>query len=220
MSDIKVPLYSQEGEKVGEHTLSPVLFGVKPTEAVLHQVLTSYRANAREPLAHVKTRAEVRGGGKKPWRQKGTGRARHGSIRSPIWKGGGVAHGPRNDINWTQKINVKLARKALAMALTDKVGAGKLVLVQDIAFAPLKTKTAATLLAKLPLTLRSNKNTSVLLGLSTTENGARRALRNIPGTAVMKAMDLNAYEVAAKTNCILSLKGVEELMQRFSKKAA
>ena len=128
---------------MGDYTLNPVLFGVKPHEAVLHQVLTAYRANVREPLAHVKTRAEVRGGGKKPWRQKGTGRARHGSIRSPIWKGGGVAHGPRNDIVWTHKINAKMARKALAMALTDKVGAGHLVLLQDMDISSLKTKTAA-----------------------------------------------------------------------------
>ncbi len=218
---IKVPIYSKEGQHVGEHTLDAHVFGVTPSEALLHQVVTSYRANQRRPWAHTKTRGEVRGGGKKPWRQKGTGRARHGSTRSPIWKGGGVAHGPRNDRNYEQKINAKMARKALMMALTDKVQTGRLVILQDVALEPLKTKTASTLLLHLPFNKEgSSKNRSWLFGLSKEERAVRRALRNIAHSEVSGVADLNAYHVLAHGVCVLSLNAVHELTQRLSSVAS
>src|SRR5437870_3990089 len=105
-------IYTSEGKKKGVITLPDNVFGVAWNDALMHQVVTSMEANARTPVAHVKTRGEVRGGGKKPWQQKGTGRARHGSIRSPIWKGGGVTHGPLKEKNYSRAIPKKMRAKA------------------------------------------------------------------------------------------------------------
>ncbi len=216
MQEIKVPIYSPEGKAVGEYTLDAHVFGIAPSAALLHQIITSYAANSRQPWAHTKMRGEVRGGGKKPWRQKGTGRARHGSTRSPIWKGGGVAHGPRNDRNYEQKINVKMARKALCMALTDKVQGGRLVVLNTMAFDPLKTKTAARMLASLPFnTEHTPKNKSWLIALAASERPTRRALRNIARTEVTGAGDLNAYHVVAHGVCVMTPEAVGELTQRL-----
>src|SRR3989344_3523977 len=100
-------IYNSKGEQSGKISLPETIFGVAWNADLVHQVITSMMSNAREPIAHTKTRGEVRGGGKKPWQQKGLGRARHGSIRSPIWVGGGITHGPRNDENFSRKINKK-----------------------------------------------------------------------------------------------------------------
>src|SRR5277367_3501327 len=110
---METPIYNAQGKKAGSLKLPENIFAVKWNDALMHQVVTSMQSNARTPVAHVKDRGAVSGGGKKPWRQKGTGRARHGSIRSPIWKGGGVAHGPRNERDYSQKVNKKMKRAAL-----------------------------------------------------------------------------------------------------------
>ena len=107
---VKVKLFNTEGKEVGEKKLRDDVFGVTVNPAFVHEIMVGIKANARKPWAHTKERGEVRGGGKKPWRQKGTGRARHGSIRSPLWKGGGVTFGPRNERNFDKKINRKAKR--------------------------------------------------------------------------------------------------------------
>src|SRR6478609_7180183 len=114
---MEATLYNKKGEKAGKVTLPESLFGLPWNADLVHQVVTSMQDNARLSIAHTKDRGEVRGGGKKPWKQKGTGRARHGSSRSPIWKGGGITHGPLAEKNYKQKINKKMASKALAAAL-------------------------------------------------------------------------------------------------------
>jgi len=119
-----VKVYNQEGKATGELELNAKHFGVKPDQALVHAVVVAQQANARRPIAHTKNRGEVAGGGKKPWKQKGTGRARQGSIRSPQWKGGGVVFGPRNIRNFSVKVNRKVKQKALFMALTDKAESG------------------------------------------------------------------------------------------------
>jgi len=111
-------IYNANGKKAGSVELPENVFGVAWNDALMHQVVTSMQDNARTPVAHAKTRGEVRGGGKKPWNQKGTGRARHGSTRSPIWKGGGVTHGPRNDKSYARTVPKKMRIKALTMALS------------------------------------------------------------------------------------------------------
>lgn len=136
----KYPVYNIKAEKIKEAELNPAVFGVKVKESVVHQVMVAQMANARVAIAHTKTKGEVRGGGIKPWKQKGTGRARHGSIRSPLWKGGGVTFGPRKDRNFSQKVNKKMKTKALFMCLSDKVKNGLMVLVDKLNLAEGKTK--------------------------------------------------------------------------------
>jgi len=137
---IKAKIYNQQAEVVEEMELNPKIFDVPTNSALIHQALVAQMANMRQVLAHTKGRGEVRGGGRKPWRQKGTGRARHGSIRSPIWRGGGVTFGPTKDRNFKKDINKKMKRKALLMALSDKASNKKLVILDKLAIGEFKTK--------------------------------------------------------------------------------
>lgn len=121
-------------------TLSESVFGLPQNLDLVHQIRVGMLANARRPVAHTKNRSEVRGGGKKPWRQKGTGRARHGSRRSPIWKGGGVSHGPRKEKNYSQKINSAMARKALGTVLSSKFKSGEVRVIEDFSWDGISTK--------------------------------------------------------------------------------
>ena len=129
---LKAQVFRQTGEKIKELELNAKIFGVEVKESVVHQVIVAQMANSREAIAHTKLKSEVRGGGKKPWAQKGTGRARHGSSRSPIWVGGGVTFGPRNIRNFSQKINKKMKTKALFMCLSDKVANNLLTVLDDV----------------------------------------------------------------------------------------
>src|SRR3954462_9048133 len=126
------PIYNAQGKKTGTVTLPESVFGVFWNDALMHQVVTSMHSNARPNVAHTKGRGEVRGGGRKPWQQKGTGRARHGSIRSPIWKGGGVTHGPRNEKVYARKINKGMRQKALLVALSRKAKDGEVILLESL----------------------------------------------------------------------------------------
>jgi large subunit ribosomal protein L4 len=130
MSDVKAPLYSSDGTSLGDIDLDPEVFGIEPNRAVLHQVITAQLAGARAGTHKTKTRAEVRGGGAKPWRQKGTGRARHGSIRSPIWRGGGVAHGPEPR-DYSQRTPKKMKRLALRSALSARASEGSVMVIDS-----------------------------------------------------------------------------------------
>src|SRR3954468_2503145 len=129
---MKSDIYNIQGKKAGTIELPESVFGVAWNDSLMHQVVTSMNSNSRTNVAHTKTRGEVRGGGKKPWKQKGTGRARHGSTRSPIWVGGGVAHGPRNDQNFSRKINKKVRAKALLTVLSRKYKDGEILFVDSL----------------------------------------------------------------------------------------
>ena len=137
---IKVNIYNQKGEIVGDLELSPKVFGLKVNPALVHQAVVAQQANQRQVLAHTKDRGEVRGGGRKPWRQKGTGRARHGSIRSPIWRGGGVTFGPTKERNFKKELNKKMKQKAILMALSDKLASQNLMIVDKFELENYKTK--------------------------------------------------------------------------------
>ena len=136
----KVSVYNSEAKKIKDVELNPEIFGIEVKESVVHQVAVAQMANSRDAIAHTKTRGEVRGGGKKPWRQKGTGRARHGSSRSPLWIGGGVTFGPRSDRNFSQKVNKKMKIKALFMCLSDKVAESNLFLLDKMSLSEGKTR--------------------------------------------------------------------------------
>jgi large subunit ribosomal protein L4 len=139
-------LYNIKGEKAGKVTVPEALFGLQWNADLVHQVVTSMQANARTGNAHTKDRGEVRGGGRKPWAQKGTGRARHGSSRSPIWVGGGVAHGPRNEKSYAKKINRQMRQKALLVALSRKMKDGEIIFIDTLQMAAPKTSEAKVVL--------------------------------------------------------------------------
>lgn len=140
--------YNQKGEEAGKIKIPESVFGLPWNADLVHQVVVSMMSNSRTPVAHTKTRGEVRGGGKKPWQQKGTGRARHGSSRSPIWVGGGIAHGPRNDKNYDRKINKKAKTKALYTILSKKFRDGEILFIDSLMFKTPKAQDAKnTLLA-------------------------------------------------------------------------
>jgi len=130
-NNMKVKVYNWEGKEIDTTEVPEKLFGLKWNDDLVHQVATALRANLRRTIADTKDRSEVRGGGKKPWRQKGTGRARHGSSRSPIWVGGGITHGPLSEKNYSQKINKKMKAKAFFTVLSRKLSDGEVVFVSD-----------------------------------------------------------------------------------------
>lgn len=148
-SDLEYSVYGIDGKEAGKVSLPGEVFGLPWNADLVHQVAVSMESNARENIAHTKTRGEVSGTGKKPWRQKGTGRARHGSMRSPIWVGGGVAHGPRNDKNYARKVNRKMKAKALFTILSRKLKEGEVMFVNDISLSEAKSKKAKDVLSAL-----------------------------------------------------------------------
>ncbi len=185
----KADIYNQAGEKKGSLELEPKLFGVEINPELVQQAVRTHMANARTTVAHTKDRSEVRGGGRKPWRQKGTGRARHGSIRSPLWSGGGVTFGPRQDRNYTLKMNKKARRKALCMALTDKAQRNKIVILEDLQFKSIKTKQLAGLLQALSI------GTKVLIITPGADAILAKSARNMPQVSILPANSLNTVAV-------------------------
>ncbi len=147
---IEVPIYNQEGNKEGMVSLPEQLFALPSNDSLVHQVVVSQQSNQRRGTAHTKFRSEVRGGGKKPYRQKGTGRARHGSIRSPLWVGGGVTFGPRNEKSYAKKVNKKMQNLALFTVLSQKVRDNGIAFVDTFSFAKPKTQEAHAFTTKCP----------------------------------------------------------------------
>ncbi len=184
-----VPVYTQEGKKTGEMELSAARFGVKVNLALVHEAVVAQQANRRHAIANTKTRGEIRGGGKKPWKQKGTGRARQGSIRSPQWVGGGITFGPRSNRNFSLKINRKARRKALFMALSDKVATEGLLVLESFTPKAGKTKEMAALLTALPV-----KRSALYVVPSSTPSLVRIS-RNLKRVHVVTANSLNLEDV-------------------------
>lgn len=206
----KVTVYNLEGKSIGEEILNDKYFGVKVNRGLIEQVVTAILANARQVLGHTKTRAEVRGGGKKPWAQKHTGRARHGSIRSPIWKGGGIAFGPNSDRNFRKEINKTMKRKALLMSLSDKVANNALVLVDKLEMPEIKTKKFVAMMAKLPV------KGSTLVVLKDSDQKLVKSARNLGNVKTLRADSLNVYDVL-KHKYILASKDVIAVIEKTYK---
>lgn len=192
----KVALYNKEGQQVGELELRDDIFGLEANPGLLHQVVTAYLANQRQGTHDTKTRAEVAGGGRKPWRQKGTGRARQGSIRAPHWRHGGIVFGP-HPRSYRLEVPKKMRRLALKQALSAKVAAGNFVVVDSYEVEAPKTKEVVGLLkafdANKALIVTADGNTNVY-----------KSARNIPGTAAMAARDLNTYQVLKAPKVIIT----------------
>ena len=197
---IQEKIYNRKGEEAGKVELPEGVFGLPWNADLVHQVVTSMQSSARTPVAHTKTRGEVRGGGKKPWQQKGTGRARHGSTRSPIWVGGGVTHGPRNDKNFLRKVNKKMKTKALHTILSRKLRDNELIFIDAVSFPEPKTKDAQGVLRGLSsikgfekLTLK--KVNAAFIALPKKDILTEKSFRNIGNVEVGEARNLNPLQL-------------------------
>lgn len=206
----QISVYNEQGKEQGTIELADAVFAVPVKNDVVHQVYVALESNARERLAHVKDRSEVRGGGKKPWKQKGTGRARHGSTRSPIWSGGGVTFGPTNERNFKKQINKKMSRLAMRMCVSGKVADGGLIVVTGLP-ATGKTKDIHALRNKLP---GAGKTTLILGGADYVLLG--REVRNIPNIHVQRVDDVNVADMLHHQYIVATEDAVRTLELRLS----
>ena len=202
-------IYSHEGAEVGNISLPEAVFGVAWNADLVHEVVIGMQANARESTAHTKGRGDVRGGGKKPWKQKGTGRARHGSRRSPIWTGGGVAHGPISEKDYSRKINKKVRAKAFAVTLSKKYADGEVIFVEAISFAAPKTTEAKGVIKALATasgetSLATKRKNTGLIVLSTRDGAAEKSFRNFGNFAVVNAKDVSPVDLLTYKYVIVS----------------
>lgn len=209
---MKVGVYNQEGKEVGTTLLPKEIFEVKLIPDLVYQTVFSQKANRKRVTAQVKDRGDVRGGGKKPWRQKGTGRARHGSRRSPLWKGGGVTFGPTNQKVFKKKINKQARKKALFMVLSEKAKNNSLIVLDDLNLTTAKTKNMAQFLSKLPL-----KGQTCLLVLPKREKNILTAAANLPKIAVREARNLNALDLLSFKHLIMPKEAIKTLKENFLK---
>jgi len=196
----KMDVYNTDGKKVGSVDLSEKLFGLPWNDALMHQVVVGMQANARAHIAHTKNRGEVAGGGKKPWRQKGTGRARHGSIRSPIWRGGGVTFGPRNEKSYSVKINKNMRKKALFVALSRAVKEGRVLFVDSINISGPKTSDALGLLKAFSSIkgfeeLLGRRKNSAFIALPRPDEAVSKSFSNFGNIELDEIRNLNPVDV-------------------------
>jgi large subunit ribosomal protein L4 len=183
-------LHTRSGDTAGTVELDPALFDADVHVSAMHQVVTAQLAAARAGTSKTKTRGEVRGGGRKPWRQKGTGRSRQGSIRAPQWAGGGIAHGPSGEQNYTKRVSKKLKRLALRSALSDRARSDAVRVISDLSFDTPRTKDAVAFLAAHDLTGRK-----VLLVLASRDEATAKSFRNLAGVHILTVDQLNTYDV-------------------------
>ena len=201
----KVAVYKMDG--TGEIELKDSIFDAEVKPAVMHEAVVSYLANRRQGTQSAKTRAEVRGGGRKPYRQKGTGRARQGSIRSPQWVGGGVVFAPKPR-DYALKMNKKARRVAIRSALTTRVQESKLLVLEDIALAEVKTKEMQKVLNQFDLK-------KALILLTESDTNAVLSARNIPDVKTLPAEQVNVYDVLKYENLVASKAAIEKIEEVF-----
>jgi len=208
---VKAKLYNQKGEQKGDVELNPGLFEVRKREGLIKQAIVTILANRRQVIAHTKDRSEVRGGGKKPWKQKGTGRARHGSSRSPIWIGGGVTFGPTKERNFSKDMNKKMRRKALLMCLSDKALDEKVGVLETLEMSAPRTKEIKGLLSTINL-----KN--VLFVVESMDENVVKSVRNLEKVDIMTANSLNTFDVLKYKNILFTKGGLVKAEEFFLKK--
>ena len=209
-----ITLFNKEGKKsIKEQSLNDALFGLVPNEHLLYLAKVRQESNARSGTAHTKTRAEVRGGGAKPWKQKGTGRARAGTIRSPLWRGGGVIFGARNNVNWTKGMNKKESVRALFSALALASQQGKLSAIEDLSVEQAKTKEIARVIIEAGFV-----GQNVLFIAETTNpqlDLLKRATRNLVRAKLISTNELNVKDLLKANQIIASTKALAEIELRF-----
>ncbi len=208
---MEIKVYNQEGKEVSEISLNEAIFELPWNADLIHQVVRTNFANQRQVLASVKDRSEVRGGGRKPWRQKGTGRARHGSIRSPLWKGGGVTFGPEGERNFKLKINKKMAKKATLIILSAKARDNEVLILEDLKLPRPKTKEMAKVMLNFP------KVKSALFALSGTYEDIKMAAKNLPNLKITNINNLNILDILKYQYLILTKLGIEYLEKKYAR---
>ena len=197
---MKAPLYTQEGKEKGQVEISDKIFGLPWNADLVNQVVLSMRSSARKSLADTKGRGEVRGGGKKPWKQKGTGRSRHGSSRSPIWKGGGVTHGPLSEKSYDRKVNKKMKAKAFLTILSQKLREGELVFIDSLSLADKKTKSAQGVVNSLASmkgyeAIAYKKGSRALIALPEYNKDLALSFRNLPAISVEEFRNVSPVDL-------------------------
>lgn len=207
---MKVDLFNQKNEKIGTVELPEGVFGVKFNSDLIHQVLTVQLANRRRTLADTKDRSEVRGGGRKPWRQKGTGRARHGSIRSPLWRGGGVTFGPLKERKFSRKINKKMKVSAILGIISKKFGEQEIKVIDTLKLEDHKTKNLANFLKK----FISAKESLLLIPAKDNKN-IYSAARNLANVGVLSPESLNAYDLLNYQKILLDQMAIETIVKHY-----
>ena len=203
-----VKVINFKGEIIGEESLSDTVFAAPVHVPAMHQVVVAQQANARQGTHSTKTRGEVRGGGRKPWRQKHTGRARHGSRRSPIWVGGGITHGP-HPRDYHQKVNKKVRRLALKSALSLKVSEGSLVLLDSIDIEKPSTKVMASFLSEID----AGKKVLIMVGESSP--AIYKSASNIPGTMVLHVDSINVYDILNHNRMVLTMDAARKIEEVY-----
>lgn len=212
MADIKVKLYDFAGKEVGTESLDGSMFGLELDPNLVHEVVLAQENNSRQVLAHTKGRADVRGGGKKPWKQKGTGRARHGSIRSPLWVGGGITFGPSKERNFSVKVNKKVKSKALSMVLSDKVKNDKLILVDSYNLPEAKTKGLKAAIEALP-----SKGKSVLFVTKNAQENVVKAAKNLAKIDTINFGSLNVVDLLKREYLIVNKELLRKIVEHYKK---
>lgn len=197
---MEVKTYNQKGSTVGMINLPARVFAAKWRADLVHQVVEGMRSNKRAGTADTKDRGEVRGGGRKPWRQKGTGRARHGSSRSPLWVGGGVTHGPLSEKNYKRKISKKMRAQALFSVLSKKLKDGEIIFIDSLAMSDIKTKKAEEVMKNLAKasgfkSLTASKKPKALVALFGRDVKTEKSFRNLPSLQIMFVKNLNPLDV-------------------------
>lgn len=213
MAGISVNIFNNKGEKVGSELLNPDVFGVPFKDAVVHQVVIAQESSARPVLAHTKGRGEVRGGGKKPWKQKGTGRARHGSRRSPIWVGGGITFGPTKERNFKLRINKKMRQQALRMVLSDKVKNEHFIVIDELALDDGKTKKLNAILKTLP-----TNNKKINLITSPKSTNIIQAGKNLVKTTTLNVQSLNVVDLLKRPFIVIPKNLISEIEKTYGRK--
>jgi len=206
---METQIYNQKGKSVGKLELPESIFGLPWNGDLVHQVVTAMQANARTPVAHTKDRSDVRGGGRKPWKQKGTGRARHGSSRSPIWSGGGVTHGPRNDKSYEQKINKKMKAKALYTVLSEKLRKGQIIFLEELNLKNIKTKDAVSVIKDLSSLkgfekMVGGKKPNIYVSVPAKGDVLKKSFANIKTVEVDEVRNMNPVDLLAYRYIIIS----------------
>lgn len=216
MEAITLPIFNTEGKEVDSLKLDPGIFDGRINSAAIYQVVNSYRANQRKGLASTKDMGEVTGGGRKPWRQKGTGRARAGSIRSPLWRHGGVTFGP-HPRDYSYQVPEKIRKLALKSSLNAKVKENNFFVIENLSLESPKTKNILKILSNLKIDIEKKTSKKVLVLLEKVDRNLKLAIRNIDFASFNLAKDTNTYEVLSSRRIVATKQAYNDLIKRLKK---